>query len=109
MYVDDILITSVNPQDVKKVIEDLNTKFALKTLGPVSYFLGFEAARKSKRLVLTPTKYALDLQHKTNIAKAKPYTTPMVFGQKLALNDIVLLLKSVRFIKAQLELSGILQ
>ena len=45
IYVDDILITSENSTLVHQVIQDLNTHFALKTLGEVSYFMGFEAFR----------------------------------------------------------------
>ena len=42
VYVDDILIMGYNSTIIKKAMDDLNKHFALKTLGFVGYFLGFE-------------------------------------------------------------------
>ena len=41
VYVDDILITGSNSTALGDFIYDLDTNFALKTLGSVHYFLGF--------------------------------------------------------------------
>ncbi|KAL6333976.1 hypothetical protein AAG906_000027 [Vitis piasezkii] len=61
--------------------------FALKTLGLISYFLGFEAFRDNSGLYLNQAKYISDLLDKTNMVHAKPSSTPMALGQKLALED----------------------
>ena len=50
VYDDDILITGENSTLIQQVIIDLNKHFALKTLGEVNYFLGFEAFRNSTGL-----------------------------------------------------------
>jgi len=42
VYVDDILLTRSDPTTLSYCIHDLDTHFALKTLGSVNYFLGFE-------------------------------------------------------------------
>ena len=77
VYVDDILIIGENSADIQQVISDLNTQFALKTLGSVSYFLGFEAVRDSSGLHLSQFKYVVDLLHKTNLLNAKPLSKPV--------------------------------
>ena len=42
IYVDDILITSLNPHLVENVKHQLGAEFALKDLGEFNYFLGLE-------------------------------------------------------------------
>ena len=61
VYVDDILITGEDSKLILKLITDLDSPFSLKTLGSVTYFLGIEAYRDSKGLVLTQKKYLQDL------------------------------------------------
>ena len=87
VYVDDILITGESSDDVQQVIKDLNQKFALKDLGYVCYFLGFEVTQNSSQLHLCQSKYAVDLLQRTNMAHAKPSPTPMSLGNKLSLTD----------------------
>lgn len=41
VYVDDIIVTSSDPQLIKTLVQQLNKEFALKDLGRLSYFLGF--------------------------------------------------------------------
>ncbi|KAL6335145.1 hypothetical protein AAG906_027205 [Vitis piasezkii] len=65
----------------------LTSRFALKTLGSISYFLKFEAFRDSSNLYLNQAKYIYDLLVKKNMVHAKPSSTPMALGQKLALED----------------------
>ena len=87
VYVDDILITGDSQVDVQQVIEALHTQFALKPLGYVHYFLGFEVLRTPLGLHLSQTKYAADLLHRTNMAVAKPCSTPMSLSNNLSLSD----------------------
>ena len=86
-YVDDIMIIRESQADIQKVIKDLHAKFALKTLGSVNYFLGFELTHSSNGLHLNQSKYARDLLHKMNMVAAKPSSTPMCLSNKLSLND----------------------
>lgn len=44
VYVDDILVTSNHPPSISHLISTLKSKFALKDLGPLHYFLGVEAS-----------------------------------------------------------------
>ena len=42
VYVEDILVTGSNPKLLQSFLHDLDTFFALKTLGSVNYFLGLK-------------------------------------------------------------------
>lgn len=48
IYVDDILIASNDIDGFFALKELLDSKFKLKDLGPMKYFLGFEVARIAK-------------------------------------------------------------
>ena len=87
VYVDDILIIGENHIDIQQVIQDLHQQFALKTLGAARYFLEFEVTRILSSLYLSQSKYAADLLKKTNMANAKPISTPMCLNHKLSLTD----------------------
>ena len=78
VYVDDILVTGSNPIALKKCIQDLDDHFTLKTLGSISYFLGFEAHRTVDGLYLTQSKYVLDLLKKASMRDCKPCDTPLI-------------------------------
>ena len=58
----------------------MDKQFALKTLGAINYFHGFEAHRNSSGLYLTQSKYALDLLKKAGLADCKLCETPMTAG-----------------------------
>jgi hypothetical protein len=68
IYEDDIIITSSNMCVISKLIQDLNSEFATKDLGPLHYFLGVEAKWDASRLRLSQQKYITDLLKKTNIS-----------------------------------------
>ena len=65
-------------------IQRLGTHFAMKDLGDLHFFLGIEAKRTSTALVLTQTKYTLDLLTRTHMQDSKPCPTP---GSKLSAYD----------------------
>ncbi|XP_062103212.1 uncharacterized mitochondrial protein AtMg00810-like [Humulus lupulus] len=91
VYVDDILITSEDKAQIHRLITDLHLHFALKVLGSVQYFLGFEVCRDSFGLYLSQRKYIKDLLHKVNLSDAKPQPTPMCSYSKLSLSSGALL------------------
>ncbi|KAL5820829.1 hypothetical protein ACOSQ3_022711 [Xanthoceras sorbifolium] len=87
VYVDDILVTGNNELLVQKLVADLHATFALKDLGDLNFFLGFEACRSAAGLLLTHSKYAHDLLKKTNMLDAHACPTPMSVGTKLHKSD----------------------
>ena len=87
VYVDDILIIGDDLAAIQHLIYELNRSFALRTLGSVRYFLGFEVERTSTVLHLQHSKYAFDLLLRTNMAHAKTSPTPLCILNKLYLGD----------------------
>ena len=83
VYVDDLLITGNNAPLIQTLIQDLHNRFALKDLGLVKDFLGFEALHTTTGLHLTQSKYTVDLLTRTNMHSAKPVLTPMSAALKL--------------------------
>ena len=61
VYVDDIVLTGNSPSFLQSLILQLSSKFELKDLGNLHYFLGLQITRTTNGLFLNQTKYAHDL------------------------------------------------
>lgn len=61
IYVDDILVTSDSPTFIETFIKRLNDIFALKDMGPLSYYLGVEVHHTDLGMYLLQTKYISNL------------------------------------------------
>lgn len=53
VYVDDILIIGNNPTLIQRIIAGLGSKFAIKDLGSLHYFLGIEVVKVPTGLILS--------------------------------------------------------
>lgn len=84
MYVDDIIKISSSEKATEILIQKLESEFAIKDLGNLSYFLGIETNFRKNGVTLTQQKYIMDLLQKTNMQSCKPITTPMVSSEKLS-------------------------
>ena len=85
VYVDDIIITGNSPTQISRFIQSLSTRFSLKDLGDLTFFLGIEVSRTSAGLHLTQSRYIADLLHKANMTNAKAVATPMESNSSLTL------------------------
>ncbi|RVW25264.1 Retrovirus-related Pol polyprotein from transposon RE2 [Vitis vinifera] len=83
VYVDDIVITSSDQNDIQKLKQHLFTHFQTKYLGKLKYFLRIEIAQSSSGVVLSQRKYALDILEETGMLDCKPVDTPMDSNVKL--------------------------
>lgn len=83
IYVDDILITGPNGDDMEKFIAKFSATFALKDLEKLSYFLGIEVLYDKDCLYLSQRKYIRDLLSRVDMLKCKDIDTPMSTGLKL--------------------------
>ncbi|KAI4300129.1 hypothetical protein L6164_033541 [Bauhinia variegata] len=77
VYVDDIIITGSPQQQVLQVIQQLTTRFSLKDLGNLSYFLGVEVDPHPQGLFLSQRKYILDILSRAQMAESNTVSTPM--------------------------------
>lgn len=96
IYVDDIIITSSSDAILTNLLTFLGTKFEVKDLEPLHFFLGIQVSRSHSGLHLSQTKYIRDLLTKTNLLDSKHVATPMAL-QPLSLYDGDLLLEPTSF------------
>ncbi|GJU60538.1 ribonuclease H-like domain-containing protein [Tanacetum coccineum] len=61
VYVDDIIITGNNVSKIDKFKVFLKSKFVIKNIGKLKYFLGIEVIDTNKGIRLNQRKYVLDL------------------------------------------------
>jgi hypothetical protein len=83
VYVDDIIVTGDNEEEIKQLKKKLSQEFEVKDLGQLRYFLGIEIARSPKGIVLSQRKYVLDLLGETGMLGCRPASTPIDPNHKL--------------------------
>ncbi|CAN1323102.1 Retrovirus-related Pol polyprotein from transposon RE2 [Linum perenne] len=76
IYVDDIIITGAEDDEIKSIIEKLAKRFQLKDLGSLSYFLGVQVTRTATNLHMCQEKYIHELLIKSGLHEANPVATP---------------------------------
>ncbi|XP_015169205.1 uncharacterized mitochondrial protein AtMg00810-like [Solanum tuberosum] len=77
VYVDDILITGNHPNLVAQVINSLASRFSLKNLGELNYFLGIEVKRVPNGIILSQSQYILEILSDVDMTDCKGVATPM--------------------------------
>ncbi|XP_071708748.1 uncharacterized protein [Rutidosis leptorrhynchoides] len=70
VYVDDIIITGNNESEIKQFKTYLSSKFKIKDLGKLKYFLGIEVLNYKDGVCLNQRKYCLELLQDFDWAKS---------------------------------------
>ena len=83
LYVDDIMLTASSDALIKSVTSLLNAEFAMKDLGPLSYFLGVAVTRTSASMFLSQAKYATNVIEHAGMTSCNPSYTPIDTKEKL--------------------------
>lgn len=83
VYVDDILITGDDEEEMKCLKQFLDQQFKIKDLGLLHYFLGIEALYKQEDIILTQRKFTLDLLKEFNCTSLTSVSSPLISGLKL--------------------------
>ena len=77
IYVDDIIIPGPNVNQISEVKTGLHSKFKLKDLGPLKYFLGLEIVRSPTGIIVCQRQYTLQLLEDFGFLTLKPNSNPM--------------------------------
>lgn len=65
IYVDDMVVTGGDLEEVERLKDQLALEFEMKDLGSLKYFLGIKVARGSSKIFLCQRKYVLNLLTET--------------------------------------------
>jgi ribonuclease HI len=77
LYVDDFIIASNSREELVKIKEILMSKFRMRDIGELSYFLGISITRKNGNLYLDQSVYIDKVLKKFNMENCKPINTPI--------------------------------
>ncbi|CAA6673584.1 unnamed protein product [Spirodela intermedia] len=83
VYVDDILITGDDTNEIQNLSKNLSQEFDIKSLGRLRYFLGIEVAHSKEGILISQHKYTVDLLQETGRLACKPTVTPVDINVKL--------------------------
>ena len=78
IYVDDMVVTGDDIEEIKRLQNYLSSEFEMKDLGGLKYFLGIEVARSCDGIYLSQRKYMLDLFSEIGMLACKSTETPIV-------------------------------
>ncbi|KAI3713164.1 hypothetical protein L1987_71737 [Smallanthus sonchifolius] len=87
VYVDDILLTSNNDQEISALKAFLHSTFQIKDLGTLNYFLGIEVLKYPFGLIMTQRKFAKDLLTEFSTDDVSSVSSPLPLHLQLKLND----------------------
>ncbi|CAN6483099.1 unnamed protein product [Victoria cruziana] len=87
LYVDDMIITGSDYEEILKVKNLLHNTFQMTDLGKLTFFLGIEVAFSQRGYFLSQMKFASDLVYKSGLSGDKLVDTPEVVGVKLKADD----------------------
>ncbi|KAM0041797.1 putative RNA-directed DNA polymerase [Helianthus debilis subsp. tardiflorus] len=87
IYVDDMIITGNDEEEMKRLKGNLFTKIEMKDLGRLKYFLGIEVLRSKHGIFISQKKYILDLLAETGMIDCKPTDTPIAVNHKLHMEE----------------------
>jgi hypothetical protein len=77
LYVDNMMITSDDPEYIAFVKSHLSDQFFISDLGPLRYFLGIEISSTPEGFFLSQEKYIQDLLDRASLIDHRTAETPM--------------------------------
>ena len=83
VYMDDIVLTGDDCDELAKLKKKLAEEFEIKDLGALKYFIGMEFARSREGIFVNQKKYVIDFLNKIGMLRCKPIETPIEPNVKL--------------------------
>ncbi|CAA0812714.1 cysteine-rich RLK (RECEPTOR-like protein kinase) 8 [Striga hermonthica] len=87
VYVDDIIITGDDEEEIQQTRKNLLVRFQMEELGEFKHFLGLKLKEKNDGLLLCQSQYAKDLLKKFSMTEYKPLSTPVEANAKICAQD----------------------
>ena len=84
LYVDDLILTSSDPNLINHVKSSLKKKFEMTELEHLHYFLGLQVLQSKEGVSLSQSKYACDILRHFHMEDCKPAPSPFHFGVKIS-------------------------
>ena len=75
-WVDDIIVAASNDTLLNQTKDRLSTKFRMKDLGPLKWFLGIDFKQFKESIEMSQRKYFEKILSKFNMQDCKPRTKP---------------------------------
>jgi hypothetical protein len=83
VYVDDIILAGSSLHEFDRIKSILDSKFKIKDLVVLKYFLGLEIAHSNAGINVSQRKYCLDRLDSSGLLGSKPANTPLDTSTKL--------------------------
>lgn len=80
VYVDDVIITRTSVPLIDEIKSFIQSKFQIKNLGTLKYFLSLEIQRSSDGILMNQRRYALELLDEVGFLDCKPVKTLNTYG-----------------------------
>jgi len=87
VYVDDIILTGTDIDEITSLKVFLHDQFRIKDLGRLHYFLGLEILYRQDGILISQRKFTLDLLKEFDSLSYKTTTSPLDSNEKLRLTE----------------------
>ena len=84
VYVDDLIISGPNADDITQFKQEMRKKFSMSDLGLLSYYLGIEVKQGDGGITLSQSAYAAKILESVGMNTCNPCATPMEARLKLS-------------------------
>ncbi|KAI9153621.1 hypothetical protein LWI28_014090 [Acer negundo] len=83
IYADDIVFGSTNRTHVDEFVSVMSSELEMSMVGELNYFLGMQVKQTSMGIMLSQSKYAINLVKRFGLESGKEFETPMSTNLKL--------------------------
>jgi hypothetical protein len=84
VYVDDLVITGSDCDDIKSFNEEMTVAFKMSDPNLLHYYLGIEVKQSTREISLSQGAYTMKLLESYGLVRCNPYQTPMEARLKLS-------------------------